>query len=203
MLKWISIDTDLESCPFVEEVDYTLVDWTLLLNFRNCKDKKKITYLDCKKMCKWLLIVARFLGKVTSSSLFSLGKTDHILGSAVDGIELSEENITQEPFAVTSSVEASKAAIVLSLWERLWRRNSDVRKVLWWEKIQTLAGKTNTNLPDEGRGWEGKFLSLDVEGHIWHLRNIVTADSVLRADGEKKEYQSIEVWFYCWVFQLC
>lgn len=65
-----------------------------------------------------------------SGFLSSLGKTNHILGSAVDGIELSEENITQEPFAVTSSVEASKAAIVLSLWERLWRRNSDVRRVL-------------------------------------------------------------------------
>ena len=53
---------------------------------------------------------------------------------------------------------------------------------------------------DGGRGWEGKFLFLDVEGHIWHLRNIVTANGVLRAEGEKKECPSIEVWFYCSVF---
>ena len=75
-------------------------------------------------------MVAGLLDKVTSSCLFSLGNIDHIQGSAVDGIELSEEDITQEPFAVTSFVEASEAAIMLRLWERLWRRNSDVRRVL-------------------------------------------------------------------------
>lgn len=63
------------------------------------------------------MIVARLLGKVTSGWLSSPGKTHHVLGSVEDGIVLPDEDITQDPQAVTSVAKAGTAAIVLRLWE--------------------------------------------------------------------------------------
>lgn len=45
----------------------------------------------------------------------------------------------------------------------------------------------NTYLTDIGRGWEGELLSMDMEGHIRHLANVVTADNILRADRKTEE----------------
>lgn len=61
------------------------------------------------------IIVARLFSTMISGWLSSLGQTHHILGSAEDGIVLSDEDIPQDPQAVTSTAEASAAAIVLRL----------------------------------------------------------------------------------------
>lgn len=71
------------------------------------------------------MIVARLLGKVTSGRLSGLGQTHHILGSAEDGIVLSDKDITQDPRAATSIAKASTAARVLRLWEGFRKRISD------------------------------------------------------------------------------
>lgn len=47
--------------------------------------------------------------------------------------------------------------------------------------------ETNTYLTDVGRGWEGEFLSVDVEGHSWHLCNVVTVDHILRQKEREKK----------------
>lgn len=50
-----------------------------------------------------------------TSGLDSLGQTHHVLGSVEDGVVLSNEDVTQDPQAVTSVTKASSAAIVLRL----------------------------------------------------------------------------------------
>lgn len=57
-----------------------------------------------------------------SGWLSSLGRTHHILGSAEDRIVLSDEDIPQDPQAVTSTAEASMAAIVLRLSDGFSKR---------------------------------------------------------------------------------
>lgn len=54
---------------------------------------------------------------------YGLGQTHHILGPVEDGIILSDEDVAQDPQAVSSDAEAGAAAIVLRLWGR--RRVSD------------------------------------------------------------------------------
>ena len=47
--------------------------------------------------------------------------------------------------------------------------------------------ETNTYLTNVGRGWDGEFLSVDVEDHIRHLANIVTVDKILRAEAVRED----------------
>lgn len=75
------------------------------------------------------MIVARLLDKVTSGRLFSLGQTHHLIASVEDGIVLSDEDITQDPQAVTSFAKASTAAIGFRLCEGFRRRISDEGEV--------------------------------------------------------------------------
>lgn len=44
-----------------------------------------------------------------------------------------------------------------------------------------------TYLTDIGRGWEGKFLSIDLEGHIRHLADVLTVDDILTMEGERRK----------------
>jgi len=52
-----------------------------------------------------------------TSDLSSLGQTHHVLGSVEDGVVLSDEDVTQDPQAVSSIAKATTAAIVPRLWE--------------------------------------------------------------------------------------
>lgn len=55
----------------------------------------------------------------------------------------------------------------------------------------TNSGReTNTYLTNVGRGWDGELLSVDVEGHIWHLANAVTVDNILKAEGGREESEN-------------
>ena len=120
----------------------------------------------------------------TSGSLLSPGQTHHIIASVEDREVLSDEDITQDPQAVTSTAKAGTAAEVLGLWQGLRSqmegKYSKIRIYEWFREI-------NTYLTDVGGGWEGEFLSMDVEGHIGHLADAVTVDNILRADGEREE----------------
>lgn len=54
-------------------------------------------------------------------------------------------------------------------------------------KHKVLQGQTNTYLTNVGRGWDGELLSMDVEDHIRHLGNVVTVDTILRAEEVSEE----------------
>lgn len=94
-------------------------DWKFII-YRTRKRVSGTTHQYCRTEILLLhqdvyIIVARLFSTMISGWLSSLGQTHHILGSAEDGIVLSDEDIPQDPQAVTSTAEASAAAIVLRL----------------------------------------------------------------------------------------
>lgn len=60
------------------------------------------------------------------------------------------------------------------------RKYNKMRKYKVWQGIK------NTYLVDIGCSWNGEFLSLNVEGHVRHLANVITADNILKTGGNKE-----------------
>lgn len=60
------------------------------------------------------------------------------------------------------------------------RKYNKMRKYKVWQGIK------NTYLLDIGSSWKGEFPSLNVEGHVRHLANVITADNILKAGGGRE-----------------
>lgn len=96
---------------------------------------------------------------MTSGFLYSLGQTHHILGSAEDGIVLSDKDITQDPQAVTTVAKASTAAIVLRLWERFrrrirWRGNIVAQNLQAVPTVAKVRSHSTETVGEESNGGE-------------------------------------------------
>lgn len=95
---------------------------------------------------------------------------------------MSDEDVTQDPHVIVCWSEAGAAAVG---WSLQGMTGFETFRHKTWEKK-----RKTTYLNGVSGGWEGEFLSLDVEGHIGHYIK-VTADDKLQEDGGREEVNVI------------